>query len=232
MQRNSEYNDLIERYLDGTLSATEKVLFDEKLKADPILSKMLSSRIMLQKTWVKDGKHRQVKEHINHLINIEKQDYKSRSNTWLVAASLIVLLGIGSLFFVRHAQNQNDREFLSGGKSLNKHKSEKFIQGQQNEIKKYGSVDSVETNKKVADNRYLPADRSVYQASDTISFIWPATVIKERLIIFDEKGSKVAEVPLKTYAVEYKLLPSTLKPGSYIWTLPPNELKYQFSIRQ
>src|SRR5665647_546645 len=168
MQRNSEYDDLIERYLEGTLSAVEKVLFEERLRTDSILSKMLSSRIMLQKTWVKDGQHKQVKEHINHLINIEKQDHKSRSNTWLVAASLIVLLGIGSLFFVRNTQNQNDREFFAGDKILNKDKSEKLIQGQLNEIKKYGSVDNVETNKTVADNRYLPADRSVYQASDTI----------------------------------------------------------------
>ena len=232
MQRNSEYNDQIERYLDGTLSATEKVLFDERLKVDPILSKMLSSRIILQKTWVKDGQHKHIKAHINHLINIEKQDHKSRSNTWLVAASLIVLLGIGSLFFVQHTQNQNDREFLAGDKILNRDKSEKFIQGQQNEIKKYGSADSVETNKTGADNLYLPADVSVYQASDTISFTWPATIIKERLIIIDEKGSKVAEVTLEKDAVEYKLLPSTLKPGSYTWTLPPNALKYQFSIRQ
>lgn len=232
MQRNSEYNDLIERYLDGTLTDTEEVLFEERLKTDPILSKMLSSRIMIQKTWVKDGQHKQVKAHINHLINIEKQEHKSRSNTWLVAASLIGLLGIGSLFFVQHTRNQNDREFLAGDKILNRDKSEKFIQGQQNEIKKYGSVDNVETNKTVADSRYLPADRSVYLASDTISFIWPASIIKERLIIFDEKGSKVTEVTLEKDAVEYKLLPSTLKPGSYTWTLPPNELKYQFSIRQ
>ena len=143
-----------------------------------------------------------------------------------------MLLGIGSLFFVRHTRNQNDHEFLAGDKILNRGKSEKIIQGQQNEIKKYGSIDSVETNKTVEDNRYLPADRSVYHALDTILFIWPATVIKERLIIFDEKGSKVTEVTLEKDAVEYKLLPSTLKPGSYTWTLPPNELKYQFSIRQ
>ncbi|HZK97786.1 MAG TPA: hypothetical protein VFC67_26525 [Prolixibacteraceae bacterium] len=232
MQRNSEYNDQIERYLDDTLSATEKVLFDERLKADPILSKMLSSRIILQNTWVKNGQHKHIKAHINHLINIEKQEHKSRSTKWLVAASLIGLLGISSIFFVQHTRNQNDREFLAGDKILNRDKSEKFIQGQQNEIKKYGSVDSVETNKTVADNRYLPADRSVYRASDTILFTWPASVIKERLIIFDEKGSEVAELPLKTDAIEYKLLPSTLKPGSYTWTLPPNALKYQFSIRQ
>ena len=84
MQRNSEYNDLIERYLDGSLTDAEEVLFEERLKNDPILSKMLSSRIMIQKTWVKDGQHKQVKAHINHLITIEKQDHKSRSNTWLV----------------------------------------------------------------------------------------------------------------------------------------------------
>ena len=232
MQRNREYSDLIERYLEGTLTDTEKVLFEDRLKTDSILSKTLSTRIMLQKSWVKDVEQKQIKQHITHLINIEKQDHKSRSNSWLVAASLIALLGISSLFFVQHTRNQNDREFLSGDKILNKQKSEKFIQGQQNEIKKFGSVDNVETNKTVADNRYLPADRSVYQASDTIPFIWPATVIKERLIIFDEKGSKVAEVTLEKETVEFKLLPSTLKPGSYTWTLPPNELKYQFSIRQ
>ena len=53
MTELSKYNDPIESYLDGTLSAAERDLFDEQLKSDPVLGEKLSERIMLQKSWMK-----------------------------------------------------------------------------------------------------------------------------------------------------------------------------------
>jgi len=52
--------------------------------------------------------------HINHLINIEKQGRYSLKKTWLVAASLTMIIGLSAVFFFQNKQNRNDREFLSG----------------------------------------------------------------------------------------------------------------------
>lgn len=231
MKENSINDDLIERYLDNTLPVVERVLFDERLKTDPTLSKELTDRIMLQKSWVKVTMHNQVKQHIGHVITIEKQYRKILTTRWLAAASLVVIFGIGSLFFLQNNQNTKDREFLLSSKGINKDNGEKMIQGRQNEVKKYGNVDSLVKYKTDVTKRYSPADNAVFNASDTILFTWPANDIKGKLIIFDQKGLKVLEKSIQTGLVEYKLLPSMLKPGTYTWTIPTDELKHQFLIK-
>ena len=229
MAKNSTFDDLIEKYLDGTISEAERELFDQRLKNEPVLSEKLSQRILIQKSWLKSAQHNQVKQHISRLIKIEKQSRKSERRIWLVAASLIVLIGISSLFIFRNNQNQNDREFLAGNKNPNK--NFRISKGQQNEVKKYGIIDSTRIHKSIADQSYLPANGSIFQVTDTIIFRWPVTSIKEKLLIFDENWSKVTEVPLQKSVMEYRLNPSTLKPGIYTWILPPDKLRYQFSIK-
>jgi hypothetical protein len=228
MAKSSEY-DLIEKYLDGTLSTPERKLFDERLKTDPILFEKFSDRIKLQKSWVKIAQYNHVKQHISRLIHLEKQNQKSRTNNWLVAASLIVLIGISSVIFVRYNQNGSDRDFLANGKSSNSNKGELIVEGQKNEIKKYGSADSI---RKVIDIQpFLPKEGTVFTATDTITFSWPATPLKEKLVVFDENWIKVVDVKLQKGITEYKLAPQRLKPGAYTWILTPNSSKYQFTIR-
>jgi len=229
MAKNSTIDDLIEKYLDGTISDEERELFDQKLKTEPILSEKLSQRILIQKSWLKSAQHNQVKQHISRLINIEKRNQKSERRIWLVAASLIVLIGISSLLIFRNNQNQNDRDFLA--ESRNSNKNFLITKGQQNEEKKYGVIDSTRIHKSIEDQNYLPANGSIFQVTDTIIFRWPLTSIKEKLLIFDENWSKVTEVPLAKSDMEYRIKPSTLKPGIYTWILPPDKLRYQFSIK-
>jgi len=230
MKKNSIDDDLIERYLDNTLPVVERELFDERLKTDPTLSKELTDRIMLQKSWVKVTLHNQVKQHIGHVITIEKLHRKILSTRWLAAASLVVIFGIGSLFFLQNNQNAKDREFLLSSKGMNKDNGEKMIQGRQNEVNKYGSADSIKFKTDVT-KRYSPADNAVFNASDTILFTWPANDMKGKLIIFDQKGVTVLEKAIPSGSVEYKLFPTRLNPGTYTWTLPTDELKHQFSIK-
>lgn len=231
MKKNSINDDLIERYLDHTLPRVERELFDERLKTDPTLSKELTDRIMLQKSWVKVTLHNQVKQHIGHVITIEKHYRKILSTRWLAAASLVVILGIGSLFFLQNNQNTKDREFLLSSKGINKDTGEKMIQGRQNEVKKYGSADSLVKYKTDVTKHYLPAENAVFNSADTIRFTWPANDRIMKLIIFDQRGLTVLEETIQTGLVEYKLLPSRLKPGTYTWTIPTDELKHQFSIK-
>jgi len=229
MAKNSTIDDLIEKYLDGTISEAERELFDQRLKNEPVLSEKLSQRILIQKSWLKSAQHNQVKQHISRLIKIEKQRLKSDSRIWLVAASLIVLFGISSLLIFQNSQKQNDREFLAWSKNPNK--NFRITQGQQNEVKKYGALDSTRIHKEMADQDYLPANGAVFQVTDTIIFRWPVTSLKEKLVIFDDNWSKVKEVLLPKSVMEYRLNPSTLKSGIYTWILPPDKLRYQFSIK-
>ena len=224
MSKNNIYHDLIEKYLEGTLTVSERETFEEQLKTDPILSKELLNRKMIQANWVKAGEREQVREHIHHVIKTAKSRQVTRKMSWLMAAaSLLLVLGIGSLFFPQHNQNLKDHEFLLS--------SEKLIQGQQNEAKKYGKVDSLVKNKTDFANRYSPADIAIFNTTDTILFSWPANNRIEKLIIFDQKGIRILEKSIQSSSVEYKLLPSSLKPGTYTWTLPTDEMKHQFLIK-
>lgn len=231
MTKNSINHDLIERYLDNALPVVERELFDERLKTDPTLSKELADRIMLQKSWVKVTMHNQVKQHIGHVITLEKLHRKILTTRWLAAASLVVIVGIGSMFFLQNNQNAKDREFLLSSKGINKDNGEKIIQGRQNEVKKYGSVDSLVKYKTDVTKRYSPADNAVFNASDTILFTWPANDRIGMLIIFDQKGLRVLEKSIPAGSVEYKIIPKRLNPGTYTWTLPAGELKHQFLIK-
>jgi hypothetical protein len=232
MKINTINDDLIERYLDHTLPRVERELFDERLKTDPTLSKELADRIMLQKSWVKVTMHNQVKQHIGQVITIEKLHRKILTTRWLAAASLVVIVGIGSMFFLQNSQNAKDREFLLSSKGISKDIGEKMIQGQQNEEKKYGSADSLAKYKSDVTKRYSPADHAVFNTSDTILFSWPANGRTGKLIIFDQKELKVLEQPIQTGLAEYKLQPSRLNPGTYTWSMPADELKHSFSIKK
>lgn len=232
MGKNSSYHDLIEKYLEGTLAA-ECESFEEQLKTDPILSKELLNRKMIQTNWIKAAQREQVRRHIQHVIKTGKSSQISKTMSWLMAAaSLILVIGISSVFFSQRDQNKSDREFLSYGNNSNV--GEAIIKGTPNEMKEYGSIDFANDNKSISYKRMLPDDGAIYQASDTITFIWPAASQEnnEPLVIFNEEGKKVVEIKLRTGDIGYKLLPSTLKPGTYTYFLRPKVLNYKFSVNK
>ena len=231
MKNYNNYPEIIEKYLEGTLSASEREDFEDRLKKDPKLSEELSSRQLIQENWVKATRKVEVRNHIRRVIKTEKSGLISRNLFWLsVAASFLIILGISSLYFYQRGQNVSDREFLSNGNnSLSK---ESFITGKQAEIKEYGSIEYAGENRNIAFNRLLPKNGAIYQATDTITFVWPAASFEneEPLIITDENGEKVVEIKLRNGAIGYKLLPSRLKPGTYTYILQPKALNYKFSI--
>jgi len=225
MTELSKYNDPIESYLDGTLSAAERDLFDEQLKSDPVLGEKLSERIMLQKSWMKIAQHKQVKQRISNLIKIEERQQNAKRTIWLAAASIIVIIGISSIFFFQ--KNRNDSEYLT--QVIKIKDSQIIIQGKRNEMQKFGSADTIKNT--IASQNCFPMDNAVFQTSDTITFSWPSNNIKEKLIIFDENWIKVSEIQLPKGVAEYKFIPANFKTGTYTWILTPNSVKYKFSIK-
>jgi hypothetical protein len=232
MEKNEGLHDLIEKYLEKSLSTDELRLFEDQLKADPILVKELKIRQKIQESWIRASHKENVGKHIRDVIKSEKPASIKRNLIWLsAAASLILVLGLGSLLFFQRGQNLKDLEFISKG---NSNLEESIIKGQRSEIKEYGSVEFANDNKNATYQRLLPRDGAIYQASDTITFVWPAASFdnNEPLIILDEEGQRVVEITLKTGSIGYKLLPSRLKPGSYTYILRPKALNYKFSINE
>ena len=229
MAKNSTYDDLIENYLEGSLSEAERKDFEEQLKADQLLSEKLSERLIIQKAWIKVDQHDNVKRHIAQLIKIEKYEIKSRTTRWLAAASLILLISTSSVLFIRYNPKGDGQNFQAGNKGTAGNKHELMVSGQKNEIRKFGSSDSIQKISSV--ELYFPKDGTTFSSADTITFSWPAKSLKEKLVIFDENWNKVKEVKISKGVTEYKVAPQRLKPGAYTWILTPNSLKYQFSVK-
>ena len=230
MAKYTTYDDLIEKYLEGSLSEAERKDFEEQLKSDKLLSEKLSERQMIQKAWIKIDQHDKVKRHVAQLIRIEKNTIQSRKTRWLAAASLILLISISSVIFIRYNPKGDERNFQAGNKGSTGKKSELIIRGQKNEIRKFGSSDSI--HKESSRAHYLPKDGKTFISADTITFSWPKNSLKERLMIFDENWMKVTDIPLSKDVTEYKLFPSKLKAGTYNWILTPNGAKSQLIIKE
>lgn len=94
---------LIQRYFSNSLSKEEKVLFDDLLKNNQQFSDQFHFEQDLQKA-ISDQKRTELK---SKLMDFEKDTVASPNNgkssvnykKWLVAASIVVLLGLGYLQF-------------------------------------------------------------------------------------------------------------------------------------
>lgn len=233
MENSNIYDDLIESYLDNSLSVAEQESFEEKLKTDPVLAIEYAERIKIQELWVKAAQRDQLKKYVKKLFDdvIEEDKEVSRTrilNYVLIAATIILVIGVSSVFFFHGNPNGVNQEFANTGKTTDDN-TEKFTPSQQNEIPNAGTLDTAKSEPSNK-NLFFPADGTTCHVSDTIRFSWPVEVKPEKLVISNNDGKKVMEVQL-TNVTEYKLAPSSLKQGSYKWSLLPDTTTYHFSIK-
>jgi hypothetical protein len=234
MKNNKEEDSLIESYLDGSLAEEARIKFEKSITEDADLKRKFSARIALQEAWVKSAQHEDLKQHIKLLIMAEKHAHSAKRNTWLVAASLFILVGIGSLVISKNLKEHRNSELVLSIKAPVTDTKENILQGQKNTIKEYGSIDFSNENESILYNHKLPRNGSIYQASDTITFIWPSvsTQSEKPLLIFNNAGEKVIEIKLKNGDIGYKLMPSRLEPGNYTYVLEPRIKNYKFTINK
>ncbi|WP_299207866.1 tetratricopeptide repeat protein [uncultured Dokdonia sp.] len=87
---------LIQKYLKGTLSESEELLFQEYLEKDPSFAKDIPFYEGLHYAFAK-ADYEQTKSQLQSFYKEEKQSVWRK---WSIAATILVLMGLGSLWFL------------------------------------------------------------------------------------------------------------------------------------
>lgn len=223
MDKQLSDKDLIERFLEGSLDEKERDAFHERIKTDDAFADTFEQRKLLQLSYIEASKRHELKRHLRSVITDVKRKKTTLRKVWLVAASFIILAGIGSFFLLQTRQSSNNNMAKQ---------DENIVIGKKNQIEEYGSVDTF--NKKSTSNAitFLPVDGTVFYQKDTILFFLPVMDEKDTLIIYDKSGAIIKKITIKPHSSEYKLLPYMLKPGEYSWNHSFDEtVKHSFSIK-
>ena len=215
--------DLIERLLEGSLNEMARDVFNERIKTDAAFSDAFEQRKLLQASYIEASKRHELKKHVRSVVTDVKRKNANLRKVWLVAASFVILVGIGS-FFLLHSRQPPDN-------SMAKQENNVVI-GRKNQIEEYGTVDTLSNQPKSNAVTFLPVDGTVFYQKDTILFFLPVMDEKDVLIINDKSGSIIKKITLLPHSAEYKLLPYILKPGEYTWGHSFDEsVKHSFSIK-
>ncbi|MBW6459773.1 MAG: hypothetical protein K0B08_04295 [Bacteroidales bacterium] len=226
IQRNDP--DWIEDYLDGTLSEPEQEEFRERLVADPSFAALYEQRLKLQQTWKETEKYAVVEDKVAGLIMSEKTAIRQRRNILLVAASLVAVIGVGSvlLFILPDRTTHKMQEAHIAADSA--------IQGpQQIGMPEYGKIDSVIKTDSYEITLLSPIDDNVFIVGETITFQWSASTGKSELVIKEKAGGRlVFNISLPEGKSEYMFETVSLTPGDYMWFVNDSLMVRHFMINK
>jgi cytoskeletal protein RodZ len=186
----------------------------------------LAERELLQKMYVEASRRNELKKHMQSIVREEKHKTTNQRKVWLAAASITILIGIGT-FFIFHPKHSFNN--IIRAKQENESQEGLFVTGTENKIPEFGSVDTFNLKNKNIE-AFLPADGVVFQQNDTILFSRKETTLENVLLISDTSGSIIKKIIMQSGSAEYKLLPYTLKPGKYFWNYMQNGVPRSFKI--
>lgn len=113
MRNNTDYTEIIEKYLDGELTGEELENFQKALESDEELAPELKLHEDIQKA-ISQTDVIELRENIAKTIQNAGDGKKRISirNTWLVAASVIVLTGTTlAVWFIMNGSGSNEKLF-------------------------------------------------------------------------------------------------------------------------
>lgn len=103
-----EQKDLIEKFIQNRLSSKEKLTFDELLKNDVDFKNEVAFHTNLKKA-VKNNDNESFKNLISDLeLKVKRPGQKYSYSKWLVAASIILLLGLTYFLTIFNKPSTND----------------------------------------------------------------------------------------------------------------------------
>lgn len=100
---------LITKYLNSSLSDDEKKVFDILLKTDTEFSEEVSFQQSLQKVIAKE-EYTTLK---THLQSLEKKNKTPDYKKWLVAASIVLLIGFSGVWFLNYDATINSQDLYA-----------------------------------------------------------------------------------------------------------------------
>lgn len=228
METQFDNNDLIERFLEGSLSEQEVEDFNQRIKKDYTFAEALAQRRLLQKTYVEIHRQAELRNQIRSIVLDENQKVAYRRMIWLAAATLLILTALGSILFYTTKKPDNEPQMANEQFNKGNDPADHLVQGQQQSMNEYASIDSLKTTEhKIA---FLPDEKTKLRSVDTIRFSWPES--KEALIlsIYDNSGGIVKNERIKSGTKQFLLLPGILSPGKYAWQIKNYSKKIRFTI--
>jgi len=219
--------DLIERFLDNSLNEEQRKSFDGLLKSDKAFAEALAKRRLLQKSYIEAAKRIELKKKIHAVIVDEKRKTINQPKVWLAAASITILLGIGSFFMFQPKPSLNN---TTVAKQDSMPQEDILVSPNKHKIVEFGTADTLHQQNKAV-RTLLPADGAVFYQTDTIHFSRPKTDVQEVLTIRDKNGLVVINATMVPGISEYKVIPRSLKPGKYTWNFSDENLTHTLIIK-
>ena len=206
--------DLIEKYLEGSLSENEETAFQERLANDDVFADTFAERKLLQEVFIEESVRSNIKKTISTAMAEEKRKTKVNRRIWMAAATFILLAAIGSVLIYNSSERMPKEEYASEQTSPETEDRE-ATQKKSNSMEEYSNIDILVRKESVDD--FFPDELTVLKANDTIIFKWPSSLNERYLTIYNSKGELVKKATIKKKIKEFTLLPGVLKPGIYYW---------------
>jgi len=219
-------NDLIEGFLDGSLSNEQNAFFEERVKSDKAFAEALAQRQLLQKAYVEATKRIELKNHIRSIISDEKRKTANQRTFWLIAASITILVGIGSFLLFKPKQTLNNNV----AKQDSLPPEDQLVSPNKTNIVEFGTLDTLHQQNEDIKN-LLPTEGAVFSQTDTIIFSRQNVDVNEMLTITDKTGSVIFKTTIQSGTAEYIVLPFALKPGTYIWNFEHANISHTIIIK-
>jgi len=222
---NNNDIQLIEDYLDGTLTGEELESVKERLNSDTPFRDAYEQRKKLAILWKEADEYQSTKQQIKDILKTGKRGilHYLKDNYYLygIAASLLLLFGIYWFMIRQHnngAPNFNNQVAATSD----------TLMMQQDESRKYAKVGYIHS-------LASPTDNQQFSITDTLVFQWKTTRSGQTatFVIKDRAGSKTfvrkkVENTDSLFVVE----PGKLQPGSYKWFLNDSVNSEYFTINK
>jgi hypothetical protein len=214
-------DELIERYLDGSLSPEELSEFENQLKTDDNLSKELKFRKILGSSWRKALKYQDTKSEVNEAI---RKAISQKRTTLLRYAIAAIIAGI--IFITGGIWLNNKNNWFPQYATRDSTEENMIVpqMNQQEDKASFGKLDSLIFVSPILDKQL--------SNSDSVIFCWKPGLpnstyivirsLKNKEVIFKEKIVKGRQF----YYLENNFLPA----GEYQWYLEGYTGKGNFKI--
>ena len=243
---NEQDIELIEKYFDSELSDKEIELFEKRLKEDKEFQSIVKFRKELPDIWIRSRRLETIKKEVSKILNTGTETIKDtrkknrlfQSNLpvsrrilnykYSIAASLAVLIGLGTLIFLLTRQHSGE-PFAE-----NEKKKPSRIYGAEVSPNK-GNLEIFNGKSDALATYLTPDSNAVFSPKDKIVFQWTFNkktdtthlIIKKkqsRMIVFDQRILPDQRI--------FNLKPKSLKAGEYIWYVGDEKMTRSFSIKQ
>lgn len=236
MKKNMSDFELIEAYIDGTLSKQEFDEFQIRLTKDKVFASQFEIRKQTEKLWKESNDYSQINKRVKHAMGENKKSKYFKPYYFAIAASIILFL---SFYIIMHFLNKDDS--ISGSHQMAKEDNTEKIDFLKPQIKH----PEAKANIRLANNISAPDSIILellrndktnniieYKSTDKIKIKWKT---KEPgngfLYIYDVKNDCFAiKTPVRLADESFTIQKSLLNKGLFKWYLFNTEIIGSFKI--